>query len=1090
MRFINKNFKHHNKNSLYTRTVSIFVLFLLLLSEASPVLAYSLPSLGGSPSTGSSPSSSSSPSSPIIPPMPPNPPTPPASSGGSTGTASSGSGSGSGPSSGYLCPGSSGCSSRSSSGSSGFTPSSGVDPSYITVQPFGASGNIRPDIDLSTGALNYGFKINLPEGRGGLTPDISIKYNSQDYSENSIIGFGWSLSIPSIYVNTKYGVSGNFYTSSWNKFISSLSGELVAINSNNDKFRAKIDDGSFLDYSFDFINKNWTALDKSGKKYYFGLTNQSKQNNPSNPAGVFRYMLEKIEDPIGNSINFYYFKDQGAIYPEKITYTDFSSGTTTQNGIYEINFYREALTDYITQYHSSYPISTQYRINKIQIKTLGNISSEYNLSYTNKINYIYTRSLLTGISESHISSSGATTTFPTTNLTYTSGLEGGSNGIPGFPGLDEGYILSDVNGDSYTDVIKSRCKKNTSGGCDSEKTVWIYNSAIDSYSVDPNWIFPGYICQDDSNGNCQGGGYALFDISGDSLPDAVSQGAVNLNTGNGWASTIPVSVISLNSTSYYRPTVIDTDADGFPEVSDMHAPGGSLNGLRFADYNRDGLPDIIQAHKWCCGNPGWTEGVYINNGNGGFDFNQKATDNFPADKDGVLFEQDSTVRAPLFYSISANSFPSIIRKFGSQDVVNETADPYKQSGDLNGDGMMDTVYVSQAINEDKFPDILETVSVRDGGLITFEYKASSEYKDSSGNLLNKIPFPVQTIKKIKEFDPVNNLTTEKSYIYSGGYYSHDDSAFKPDSNGNYYYDKDQNYFTRKFEGFGKVEAINPDGGKTITYFHQQNGNDSLNFEENDDKSKSGKPYRIDIVDKDGTVVKKSFTKWEFATTTSLNGGAYFTYPTLTVSEELDSFGGKRVKAISSTYDLSSGNKTKEIDYGEVISNSEPFNFSDTLDDKKDSDIFYAIFSSNSLISSFPYKTITKDFYNKTISETKISYDNLALGSVDRGMPTKTEKLISSATGKYQTNEIVYNIFGNPTSKKDPNGNISSFLYDSYNLKPIQETNPKGHIRQYSYDYSISKPIHAIDENSQVYDYVFDGAGRILEEKIPDPETGL
>ncbi|MST04168.1 MAG: hypothetical protein EXS49_01190 [Candidatus Pacebacteria bacterium] len=1122
--FFLRGFKNHNKRSLYTRIASIFVLFCLLSGEASSVLAFSLDNnLGNisqnqnspnapqidsgnqnnseSPILGNDSAPTGNGSGAIIPPTPPAPPTPPIPPptppppGPGGGTTPPGPGGGGNPGSGSLCPGNPSCSSGSS-GSGGFSPSSGSDPSYITVQPFGASSNTRPDIDLSTGALSYGFKINTPEGRGGLTPEISLKYNSQDYSDNSIVGFGWSLSIPSIYINTKYGVSGNFYTSSWNKFISSLSGELVSTSANNDKFRAKIDDGSFLDYSFDFPNKKWTVIDKSGKKYYFGLTSQSRQDNPLNSASVFKYMLEKIEDASGNSIDFYYFKDLSAIYPDKITYTNFASGTTTQNGIYEINFYREALTDYMTQYNSAFPISTQYRINKIQTKVLGKLISEYNLNYTNEINYIYTRSLLSSIAETHISDLGVPTVFPLTNFTYSSGPDDGSNASQRLPGIDfsKGVIISDINGDSYADVVKAACVK-SSTGCNPDKKVWIYDPATDSYVENTNWVFPSYICQDDSNGNCQGVGYALFDISGDGLPDAVSAGYVNLNTGNGWSTpAIPTLLGSLQPTAGYRPIVGDTNGDSFPEVFTFTPSTGS-NGFRSADYNRDGLLDLVQAYKWCCGGTGWSEGVYVNNGNGGFDFNQKATDNFPADKALPYFEDNSTPKGPGFFSISGNSFPTIIKKFGSVDVQNETASPSIQSGDFNGDGMMDTLKNdpvnlnnSQAINEDKFPDLLETISTREGGLINFEYKPSSDYKDSSGNLLNKIPFPVQTIKKIKEFDPINNLSSEKSYIYSGGYYSHDDSAYKPDSNGNYYYDKDQNYFVRKFEGFGKVEAINPDGGKTITYFHQQNGSDTSDMEENDDKSKYGKPYRTEFLDKNGIILSKSFTKWDLATTTALNGGAYFTYPSLSVSEEMDSSGGKRAKAVSMEYDLSSGNKIKEVNFGEVSINAEPFNFLDKGEDKISSEILYANFNSNSGTSGLPYQNISTDFNNKIISDSKITYDNLGLGIVEKGLLTKIEKLISGA--KYQTNEIVYDSFGNPISKRDANGNPNSYFYDPYNLKPIQEINPKGFSRQYSYDYVVGKPKQVIDENNQIYNYVFDGVGRILEEKIPDPETGL
>src|ERR1700726_744677 len=46
-----------------------------------------------------------------------------------------------------------------------------------------------PKVDGTTGALTEQIKLDIPPGRNGLQPDLSLNYNSQD-SGNGIVGSG------------------------------------------------------------------------------------------------------------------------------------------------------------------------------------------------------------------------------------------------------------------------------------------------------------------------------------------------------------------------------------------------------------------------------------------------------------------------------------------------------------------------------------------------------------------------------------------------------------------------------------------------------------------------------------------------------------------------------------------------------------------------------------------------------------------------------------------------------------------------------------------------------------------------------------
>ncbi|MEE9348785.1 MAG: SpvB/TcaC N-terminal domain-containing protein, partial [Flavobacteriaceae bacterium] len=81
-----------------------------------------------------------------------------------------------------------------------------VEPESQTLGKY-----IAPSVSTSNGSLNYSYPIVVPTGRNGLTPDISLAYNSSNKSQSSIVGTGWSFNIPYIQRTNKTGTN-NLYT--------------------------------------------------------------------------------------------------------------------------------------------------------------------------------------------------------------------------------------------------------------------------------------------------------------------------------------------------------------------------------------------------------------------------------------------------------------------------------------------------------------------------------------------------------------------------------------------------------------------------------------------------------------------------------------------------------------------------------------------------------------------------------------------------------------------------------------------------------------------------------------------------------------
>ena len=72
----------------------------------------------------------------------------------------------------------------------------GGEPTVLSSTPFSDQSSILK-VDGPTGAFTQRVPISIPPGRNGLQPDVALDYNSQR-TEDSIVGYGWSLSIPYI----------------------------------------------------------------------------------------------------------------------------------------------------------------------------------------------------------------------------------------------------------------------------------------------------------------------------------------------------------------------------------------------------------------------------------------------------------------------------------------------------------------------------------------------------------------------------------------------------------------------------------------------------------------------------------------------------------------------------------------------------------------------------------------------------------------------------------------------------------------------------------------------------------------------------
>lgn len=193
------------------------------------------------------------------------------------------------------------------------------------------------EVNPSNGAVSGSVSIPLPEGRNGFNPELSLSYNSS--SKNSIFGSGWSLNgVSFISLDIRNGLAK--YDGSDNY---SLNGSELLVPRLVFKDGVWVKDmaqeGNYWVYyyrlkeerEFSKIEKwvdksksdiHWRIRDKNNNLFIYGLVenNKTKIVDPEDENRVFKWLLEKRFDNLGNAIFYEYKKEDVANINQSLPY--------------------------------------------------------------------------------------------------------------------------------------------------------------------------------------------------------------------------------------------------------------------------------------------------------------------------------------------------------------------------------------------------------------------------------------------------------------------------------------------------------------------------------------------------------------------------------------------------------------------------------------------------------------------------------------------------------------------------------------------------------------------------------------------------
>ncbi|MFZ0932346.1 MAG: FG-GAP-like repeat-containing protein [Syntrophobacteraceae bacterium] len=534
----------------------------------------------------------------------------------------------------------------------------------------------------------YKIPIEVPKGRNGIQPNLSLYYNS--YNSNGWIGVGWDLNMGFIQRSTKYGVNYGCDPASWSSstcgqnyeksdFFVSVNGssnELVLRpewDSSNQTYGKKIEQ-DFSKYYFYSTSGGWQVTDKNGTIRYYGSTAASRQTNSN---GTFKWFLDKVQDVYGNYMTVSYYTDtaNGQLYLQEIDYTLNGAKTSANKVVFTRSTTARTAADTPISYVSQAKVKTAYLLSTVSVYGNGQLARSYGLTYTTSGDT--SRSLLEQVVQYGSDGKSQQSSLPDNAFTYQSSGE--------TFGAEQSFGTRSAGGAKVAyAVVKNAQYANAQYGCSEV----IYDDNPTAATGNIHVLYNGtdaVLGVRTAKYNADYQSFWTTDMYGSGESDIVY---VDSNSPS-HIHVIPISQYSSNAP--------DNDLGALANTIYPVAGGGHA---RMADVNGDGLLDFI----YDTAVTGGTQiHVLINNGNGTFTQDNENTAVWATRKYIATFKMadvNGDGLADLVFIDGANhiwvmlstgsSFNSVAKwgAVGENEAFNLV--------DVNGDGLPDLIYLNTA----------------------------------------------------------------------------------------------------------------------------------------------------------------------------------------------------------------------------------------------------------------------------------------------------------------------------------------------------------------------------------------------------------
>ena len=493
---------------------------------------------------------------------------------------------------------------------------------------------IAPPTANNRGSANMQYAFEMPPARNGMAPSLAISYNSD--GGNGWLGQGWDLSVPSITLDTRWGVPRYDLANETETY--SLSGSMLSTMDDNgamsvahrgDKIARKADRQFYTRQGGDFsriirkgdspANYYWEVTDKQGVVYTYGGEGAVLKGTITDLSGntrevISEWKLKRVVETHGDWIEYEYtVADEpvrGGLVAKAVYLSKVSAGNAESTEPHTV----VTLTGNKTKRQKAnnarygYLTSSNNLLEKVSVSFMGEELRSYTFSY---VDGAFHKDLLEGVRQ--FDDQGQEFAFQ--KFDYYDDVQSASGYVPfkdgeetwntHNDGLDAGFINPLQGMDMFSD------KPSALGGTVSSSVGGSFYAGVgpDDQSTTTTTTGGGGF----NYSNDQSKGLSTFvDLNGDGLPDKVYRDGGTLyyrpQLRNGDTGEVvygePIKVRGITSFSSSSSNTYSGGAD----VKAGWGPVAATVGVDlaktttktkeyFSDINGDGLIDLVSSSK-------------------------------------------------------------------------------------------------------------------------------------------------------------------------------------------------------------------------------------------------------------------------------------------------------------------------------------------------------------------------------------------------------------------------------------------------------------------------------------------------------------
>ncbi|WP_405820218.1 FG-GAP-like repeat-containing protein [Streptomyces sp. NBC_01390] len=264
--------------------------------------------------------------------------------------------------------------------------------------------------DLFTGTGNMSVPLEMPAGRPGATPTLSLAYSTG--TGNGPFGLGWQLSLPGVSRKTSHGVPR--YVDAPGEgdgpadvFVLAGAEDLVPIAGSHPgrvRYRPRTE-GLFarIEHVRDATGDYWEVRSKDGSRTTYGTPRPAQAPetwkdpaviaDPGDAGRVFGWRVTETADRLGNLVRYTYRADagtgQGRSWAQpllaQVAYADYGD-RAEPTFLVTVDFAYTARPDPFSDHRAGFEVRTSLRCDTIRVSThaadgVARVAREYRLAY-------------------------------------------------------------------------------------------------------------------------------------------------------------------------------------------------------------------------------------------------------------------------------------------------------------------------------------------------------------------------------------------------------------------------------------------------------------------------------------------------------------------------------------------------------------------------------------------------------------------------------------------------------------------------------------------------------------------------------------